>query len=222
MINRHHSVKAHIKAFKQFDKQFSSRVSTYSLTSTFIAEQDNWRVTPIETSSLAHISIFKGLSSGSIVMELEHPDKYVTNDYVRDVYAVVLTNGQLEYVEVISWCRKGGMELETTPLATVSSFCYPTVTTCLNLLLACQKAINASTKINAQTKQTLLEQIKADHDYVLQFIQQIPPSPHEKQAKWLHYEIQRLSEALHINSRYYWSQLSEHDDGDFDMSMARA
>jgi len=216
-VQYHNSIKAQIKTFKLSGERIELGERAYSLTSGFIADMSNWKVSLIKDSTLANISIFQGVSKDSLVIELEHSDKYVTADHLRDVYAVVITENQLEYVVVKSWYQKGGMELDTFTLPTTSSFGYFSATTCLNILLACKISIKASTKINEQKKQAILKLIEVDHAFVLGFIQRIPASPHERQAQWLHYEIQRVTAALYTNSRYYWSLLVDHKPSDYDL-----
>lgn len=191
----------------------------YLLKTGFIASEENWRISTVKDSPLTHIPTFHGYKrDGGIIFELDHADRYVTHNYMRDIYFIVVSDAAPEYCIVKEWYRKCGIELDTFTLPTAHTLGYFTVTTCLNLLLACQIVLKSSTKLSDFEKQRVLEQINTDYAYVVKFIQQIPKTPNQEQSNWLLAQIPKLTNALLANSRYYWSIVKGHRVSDFNLS----
>ena len=213
---KHVSVEKQVKTLRLYDKQRIRRYNPYRLTSNFIASINDWRVNPASDSPVAQISTLQGLcNEGAYVIELHHPDRHISADYMMDLYFVVLSNVPPEYYVVRSSCSKDGTELDIFLLPTVSTFGYLDGTTGLNTMLACQKAIEASTKLSARMKRRVIKLIKSDHAYILKFIKQATSSSTTKHAYWLSIQTPKITTALLNNSRYYWSLLSDHKACDF-------
>lgn len=216
-VERCPPIEKQVKAAALPAKKHYKYCTPYDLTARFIAKAVHWNVSSVNDSSIADVSTFNGaIHDGAVVIELMHPDRYVTDNALQDVYFVRLSNAAPEYCEVTSWCANGGIELNTFTLPTTSGFrSHVSTVTCLNLLLACQIAIKASTKLSQQDKQRVLKQIKRDHGYMLNFIKRIPKSPNKSQKAWLQRQIPKVTDALLANSRHYWSIIQRHSITDF-------
>ncbi|MFT5294990.1 MAG: hypothetical protein ACI9YH_001000 [Colwellia sp.] len=213
----HTPVEKQVKTLSLYDKQRIRRYSPYILTSSFIASIDDWRVNPASASPVAQISALQGLcNEGAYVIELHHPDRHISADYMMELYFVVLSNGPAEYYVVKSSSSTDGTELDTHLLPTLSRHGYHYDTLSFNAMLACQKAIEASTKLSARMKRRTIKQIKSDHAYILNFIKQATSSPTTEHADWLSIQTPKVSTALLNNSMYYWGILSDHKACDFD------
>ncbi|XQW84250.1 hypothetical protein ACOYR1_14080 [Thalassotalea piscium] len=212
----HTSVEKQVKTLRLYDNQRVRRYNPHRLTSSFIASINDWRVNPASASPVAQISALQGLcNEGAYVIELHHPDRHISEDYMMDIYFVVLSNRPAEYYVVKSSCSKEGTELDTYPLHTACKIEYIPAITGLNAMLACQKAIEASTKLSARMKRRGIKQIKSDHAYILKFIKQVPSSPTAEHADWLSIQTPKVTAALLNNCMYYWSLLSDHKACDF-------
>jgi hypothetical protein len=212
----HTPVEKQVKTLRLYDNQRIRRYSPYILTSSFIASINDWRVNPASASPVAQISALQWLcNEGAYVIELHHPDRHISADYMMDLYFVVLSNGSAEYYVVKSSCSKDGTELDTYLLSTVCRYGYQFDAMSLNAMLACQKAIEASTKLSARMKRRTIKQIKSDHAYILKFMKQATSSPTTEHADWLSIQTPKVMAALQKNSMYYWGLLSDHKACDF-------
>ncbi len=223
-IERNPSIEKQVKVATPPANKHYKYCSPYDLTARFIAKPHHWRVSHVSGSSIANVPTFNGaIHDGAVVIELIQPDRHVTADFLQDVYFVRLSNAAPEYCEITTWSANGGIELNTFTLPTTKGFrSHVSTVTCLNLLLACQIVIKASTKLSHQDKQHLLKQIKRDHAYVLNFIKRTPLSPDKKQVQWLKHQIPKVTDALLANSRYYWSIIQRHSVTDFKFKQLNA
>lgn len=217
-IKRLQTVEEQVNTSTSVVKPHGRYCTPYLLRTGFIASEENWRVSTVKDSPLTHISLFHGYKrDGAIILELDHADRYVTHNYMRDIYFIVISDAAPEYCIVKEWYRKSGIELDTFTLPTAHTFGYFTITTCLNLLLACQIVLKSSIKLSVIEKQRIIEQINTDYTYVVKFIEQIPKTPNQEQNNWLLTQIPKITNALLANSRYYWSIVKGHQVSDLNL-----
>lgn len=190
------------------------------LTSSFVAHIEDWKITSFNDSALSTVPVLSGLGNGDqVILELHHPQREVQKELTAQIETISLSNTVPIYCMIDSSIHGEGADLRTFELATTDAFgdYYPNK--CLNALLACQIATQASTKLQSAEKNTLIQQIANDHAFVWSFIKQVICTPANELTDEVSAAIELVTIALIQNSKWYWSHLADHKASDFEFNL---
>ncbi|REL34691.1 hypothetical protein [Thalassotalea euphylliae] len=213
----HQSIEQQLKLGVEDKETCYEHTSIANLSSSFVAHREDWQAKSFADSALGEVPALAGyLKNKAQVIELHHPDKSV-----GCLGTIVFAEDAATYFGIDYINNNDTSRFETFALATTDSFgdYYPNY--CLNALLACQIAIEASTKLPLTLKHEVTWQIERDHAFVWQFIKQVICLPNNEQDSELLAQIKPVTLALINNSKFYWRYLEDHKATDFNFNISK-
>ncbi|MGB1200751.1 MAG: hypothetical protein ACPG5R_04245 [Cognaticolwellia aestuarii] len=216
----HSSIKKLFNSGELSNEAYCTSYDIHVLTSDFVGHKEDWQVQQFADSPLAHISALKGMNNeNTVVIELHHPQRDFSTGCMGDLQQVVISDDDPAFYLISSSSIQEGTRLDTFNLVTAESFGDLPASICLNALHACQIAIKASLKIDAESKQVITTQIDADHHFIWSFIKQVISTPSSQYDENLPAQIDLIRESLLHNSKWYWSHIADHKASDFDFNL---
>ncbi|MGB0834760.1 MAG: hypothetical protein ACPGR2_09590 [Psychrobium sp.] len=212
---KHSSIEQQVKLGVQDRNTYYTHSCIANLSSSFVAHKEDWQVKLFVNSVLGDVPALSAyLKSNAQVIELYHPDASM-----GCLGIIVFSENTPTYFGVDYIDNDDTSRFETFSLATTNSFgdYYPNL--CLNALLACQIAIEASTKLPLIQKNEITWQIERDHEFVWQFIKQAICLSDDDESSELLEQIKPVTLALINNSKFYWSYLADHKVTDFNFNL---
>jgi len=210
----HSSIEQQLKQGVANKKTCYDHTTIANLSASFVAQKADWQLKPFADSALGDVpALSVYLKCNAQVIELYHPDASI-----GCLGIIVFSENTPTYFGVDYIDNDDTSRFETFALATTNSFgdYYPNL--CLNALLACQIAIEASTKLPFTQKNEITWQIERDHAFVWQFIKQvICLSDHDENSELID-QIKPVTLALINNSKFYWHYLADHKAADFNFN----
>jgi hypothetical protein len=179
------------------------------LTGEYFCEQGDWPVVAFSKSVLADIPLFKSYASdSSIIAEFSPPTEY-------DNYNVIIFSDDQPPIFhlIFSYSDEEGLDLRTFNLVDSGVLFESHLELAVKALEANFMLISASTKFSEEEKEKYLNLVRADIDYIWNFIKQALVTPIG--YAYIEAKVGVIDREIRNNSPYYWQLLKDHKVTDF-------
>tara|TARA_R110001592_G_scaffold116812_1_gene318403 strand:+ start:874 stop:1566 length:693 start_codon:yes stop_codon:yes gene_type:complete len=179
------------------------------LTGEYFCEQGDWPVVPFSKSVIADIPLFKSYASDSaIIVEFSPPTEY-------DNYNVIIFSDDQPPIFhlIFSYSDEEGLDLRTFNLVDSGVLFESHLELAVKALEANFMLISASTKFSEEEKAEYLNLVRADIDYIWNFIKQALVTPIG--YAYIEAKVEVIDREVRNNSPYYWQLLKDHKVTDF-------